>query len=312
MSDTFNSNFLHLNLTSTSSSSSAFSVSTDPIIFFTILDHYLRRDIKDPVAVQQQEDALEQDENSDYVIGVLLGVRSEDGTDVEIKNCFPLAEDTPGYVDTEYLAQMYSLHQRVNNKEVIVGWYITGSDIDGNALRIHEYFESEMLPHKPLLLLVDTSLSNDKMGIKSYISAPVGVVGSTETPGSMFVQIPCEVKYFDAERTGLDIISLAKETPDSQTSLLSDMDNLERSVKQVFDMLETVSNYVNKVLDGQEPANNSIGRYLMDTITSIPRIDVNEFDKMFNSHLQDLLMVVYLANLTRTQLAIAERLQNFM
>ena len=50
----------------------------------------------------------------------------------------------------------------------------------------------------------------------------------------------------------------------------------------------------------------------MDTVSSIPRIDVGEFEKMFNTHLQDLLMVVYLANLTRSQLAIAERLHKMV
>lgn len=47
----------------------------------------------------------------------------------------------------------------------------------------------------------------------------------------------------------------------------------------------------------------------MDTVSVVPKIDSTSFEKMFNSHLQDLLMVVYLANMTRTQLSVAERLQ---
>jgi translation initiation factor 3 subunit F len=47
----------------------------------------------------------------------------------------------------------------------------------------------------------------------------------------------------------------------------------------------------------------------MDTVSVVPKIDSTAFEKMFNSHLQDLLMVVYLANMTRTQLSVAERLQ---
>ncbi|CAB4411503.1 unnamed protein product [Rhizophagus irregularis] len=74
-------------------------------------------------------------------------------------------------------------------------------------------------------------------------------------------------------------------------------------------MLERVTDYVNKVLDGSIPADNTIGRFLMDTISVVPKVDKVEFEKMFNGHLQDLLMVSYLANMTRTQLAIAERLQ---
>lgn len=47
----------------------------------------------------------------------------------------------------------------------------------------------------------------------------------------------------------------------------------------------------------------------MDTVSVVPKIDSTAFENMFNSHLQDLLMVVYLANMTRTQLSVAERLQ---
>jgi translation initiation factor 3 subunit F len=36
----------------------------------------------------------------------------------------------------------------------------------------------------------------------------------------------------------------------------------------------------------------------------------DNYEKMFNNSLQDLLMVVYLANLTRTQLKLAEKLQS--
>ncbi|KAG0333916.1 hypothetical protein BG004_000636 [Podila humilis] len=98
----------------------------------------------------------------------------------------------------------------------------------------------------------------------------------------------------------------------STTTLLSDMDNLERSIVEVQKMLERVSEYVDNVLAGTVPANNTVGRYLMDTVSVVPKVDAAEFEKMFNSHLQDLLMVIYLANMTRTQLAVAKRLEKLV
>jgi hypothetical protein len=62
--------------------------------------------------------------------------------------------------------------------------------------------------------------------------------------------------------------------------------------------------------DGSIPVDNKVGRVLLNCIESIPRIDTAEFNTMLNSSLQDLLMVVYLSNLTRAQLKIAEKLQN--
>ena len=42
------------------------------------------------------------------------------------------------------------------------------------------------------------------------------------------------------------------------------------------------------------------------------QIDPAEFEKMFNNSLQDLLMVVYLANLTRTQVVLQEKLNSVL
>jgi translation initiation factor 3 subunit F len=70
--------FLHLNLAPTPSSAS-FSINVGPVVFFSVLDHYVRRT-----------------EAQHRVIGALLGVRSEDGSEVEVRNCFPLS-----YTETE-------------------------------------------------------------------------------------------------------------------------------------------------------------------------------------------------------------------
>jgi len=68
------SSFLHLPLHGSHSSS----VTANPTTFFAILDHYLRR----PDGQQR-------------AVGVLLGVRSEDGTEVEIRNSFAVPHKEP-------------------------------------------------------------------------------------------------------------------------------------------------------------------------------------------------------------------------
>ena len=50
------------------------------------------------------------------------------------------------------------------------------------------------------------------------------------------------------------------------------------------------------------------GRQISDTLASIPMIRPEVFDKLFHSSLQDLLMVSYLSNATRTQMEIAQKL----
>ncbi|TPX31207.1 hypothetical protein SmJEL517_g05440 [Synchytrium microbalum] len=282
-----------------------FAATVHPVVFFSIIDHYLRRT-----------------DSQQRVIGALLGVRSDDGNQVEIRNCFPLpvtenGDDEDVVVDMDYFSQMYNLHQTVNSKEILVGWYATGSSssqVSEKSVWLQEFFAAEIAPHQPIHLVVDTAMKEAMLGLRAYTSSPVGIpdVGATTTAGRMFIQVPCDLKNYDAEKSGLEIISMAKNHAQQSSGLLSDMDNLERSIIQVRQMLDTVGDYVDAVIAGQIKPNRVIGRYLMDTVSSIPKVDATEFERLFNNHLQDLLMVIYLANLTKSQLAIAERLQNLL
>lgn len=79
-----------------------------PVALLSILDHYLRR-----------TDAQER------VIGTLLGIRSADGSEVEVRSSFAVLHSETSEqvaVDMEYHRTMYDLHHKVNPKEVIVGW----------------------------------------------------------------------------------------------------------------------------------------------------------------------------------------------
>jgi translation initiation factor 3 subunit F len=141
---------------------------------------------------------------------------------------------------------MHALHKRVNAREQPVGWYMTGLNVDEETVALQDFFSETTSPHTAVLLLIDPTFSNDKLGIKAYLHSHLGL--ASEERGSMFIQIPCEARYFDAERTGLDLISMAKSQPDHTASLLSDIDNLERSILRLQDMLTKVSAYVDRVV----------------------------------------------------------------
>ncbi|KAI8835857.1 hypothetical protein BJ741DRAFT_607202 [Chytriomyces cf. hyalinus JEL632] len=257
-------------------------------------------------------------------MGALLGGVSDDGAEVELRGCFPLAiteNDEEVSVDSEHLAQMLHLHLQANSKDTLVGWYSTGDKVDANSALIHEYFASEF-PIVPLHLLVDAELKEGRLGIKAFVTSEAGVP-SSEFAGTMFLPVTCSLKLNDAEKSGLDLIAQARpvseldnfvggEGNSSVTGVLSDMDSLERSVLAIQSMVESLQEWVAGVKSGDIPADTGIGRYLLDTVSSVPLIDSGDFEKMFNNHLQDLLMVLYLSNLTRTQLAIAQRLQNLV
>ena len=73
-------------------------------------------------------------------------------------------------------------------------------------------------------------------------------------------------------------------------------------------MMDTVIQYVEAVLDGTQEPDNSIGRALNSLILSLPKMDSDQFEEMLNSNLKDLLMVVYLSQMTKAQLQLNEKL----
>ena len=93
-------------------------------------------------------------------------------------------------------------------------------------------------------------------------------------------------------------------------SLLQDETNssLKISMEKLLGLLETASKYVDSVVDGKVLPDSHTGRKLTDFLSIVPRIRPEVFDRLFNGSLQDLLMVTYLSNITRTQLTIAEKL----
>ena len=73
-------------------------------------------------------------------------------------------------------------------------------------------------------------------------------------------------------------------------------------------MMDTVIQYVEAVLDGTQEPDNSIGRALNSLKLSLPKMDSDQFEEMLNSNLKDLLMVVYLSQMTKAQLQLNEKL----
>jgi translation initiation factor 3 subunit F len=257
-----------------------------PLVVFNVLDHYSRRS-----------------ENNDRVIGTLLGLVA-DGT-VEITNCFPVphTENETVAVDMEFHRNMFELHQRVAPRETIVGWYATGSDITESSHLLQDFYSKE-ISASPVHLTIDTALQNNSVALNAYVSTTVTFADKPLL--SNFQPIPAELKSYEAEKIGVDTLVKAAY---GEENLVDDLQSLEASIVRLQDMLNTVSEYVNNVVSGKVKGDPKIGRFLVETLSELPVIETEAFEKVFNNSIQDVLMVVYLANLTRTQLAVAEKLQ---
>ncbi|KAJ1827286.1 hypothetical protein LPJ73_008810 [Coemansia sp. RSA 2703] len=278
--------------TTTTATTTAQQCYIHPVVLFSILDHYLRRN-----------------DNQERVIGTLLGVRSDDGRVVEIRSCFAVPHfETSDQVevDMEHHRSMFSLHKKASAREQIVGWYATGNQLSKYAALIQDFYSREAAPFGAVHLVMDTELTGGQLGVKCLQGAAIGAGAHPEN--CLFLPLAHELQYPDAELTALQAAADSSEGQGIAT-LITDMEQLEKTIEELRSMLARVSAYVDNVCEGKAEANTVVGKYLMDMLAVVPKVDTKQFATLFQSHLQDILMVAYLTNLTRAQLNIADRLQ---
>lgn len=124
----------------------------------------------------------------------------------------------------------------------------------------------------------------------------------------------CVVGGYESELVGLKACMLASNVPEKshQQSFDSEIDMIIAACKKSSDLINVIVKFIDEsILNGNPskplPVNsNQIGRQLMSMIEST--IPLKEDDEMLNTNLKDLLMVIYLANLTKTQLMLNEKL----
>lgn len=92
---------------------------------------------------------------------------------IEIRNCFPVPHsetEEQVAVDMDYHKSMFELHQKVNPKEVIVGWYATGKGLNAySALIQGAFYSKETEPHPAVHLTMDTTIKTEDFGVKTFV-----------------------------------------------------------------------------------------------------------------------------------------------
>ena len=298
--------FLHLarplnNASIAAPTTTPLTVSVQPSALFSILDHTQRRP---------------QDQHR--VIGCLLGARSEDSSSdatVTIHSAFAVGhkvnEVDEVEVDMDYQKAMLTLNLRSNPKEVLVGWYATDNNLDVYSALIQNYFsapDSGTFPHPAVHLTVSSEPGKD-IDIHAYISSPVGVTSERAADSAAFNPVPWSINYTDSDAAAISSISAAKDVESRTTGILTEIEQLEKSLEDTLSLLTRVSEYVESILDEEiENPSTALGQYLLNTLALAPKVDPADIEKDFNNHVQDVLTVSYLANTIRTQMDLSNRL----
>jgi len=259
-----------------------------------------------PVVLFQIADSFERRSQDNHrVIGTLVG--SVDKQCVEVTNCFCIPHkeyEERVEADIVYAQDMYELNKKVAPHEQLVGWFATGSEITSHSALIHDYYARET--KDPIHLTLDTTLASGRITMKAYVFVPLGVPGATS--GSMFTPVVVEMVASEPEIAGLDLLHKTKFSKVRSVEPVPELTKVAEAANRMQGMLEAVISYVEAVLEGREEPDSSVGRALNDMVLSVPKMDPDQFEVMLNSNLRDLLMVVYLSQMTKTQLQLNEKL----
>eukprot|EP00727_Mastigamoeba_balamuthi_P011135 m51a1_g6644 putative eukaryotic translation initiation factor 3 subunit f-like (301) ;mRNA; f:115422-116468 len=254
-------------------------VCVHPLAVASILDHFSRRRAKQT-----------------RVVGTLLGTSTEGS--VEVTDAFAVPLSDADDVDVATVRTVAELRRRTAPNEAIVGWYSTGTEITESSSRIHELFWKEIRA-PPVLLTVGCALSNDRLPIRAYVCSSLRF--GDKTLGAYFHPVQCHTRGSDMERVAASSL-VAASSP-------SEGDSVEPSVRKLLELLDAAIAYTRAAQAGTVKGDAAIGQELTEVVQSLPALDRAQLDSAFTDGLQDLLMASYLANMTRSQLGLSERLR---
>jgi translation initiation factor 3 subunit F len=87
-----------------------------------------------------------------------------------------------------------------------------------------------------------------------------------------------------------------------------DVAGLAQTMGKLGKLLTDAQAYVDAVVRGERQGDAEVGRALSAALAGVPQLTKAQFDKVFGDSAEDVMMVRYLTNLTRTQLTLAEKL----
>ncbi|KAJ2903201.1 hypothetical protein MKZ38_010237 [Zalerion maritima] len=266
-----------------------------------------------PQAVMSILDAKSRHLGPSRAIGALIGVRSEDGGEVTVTQTFAIPHtetEDQVEVDVDYQKQVLAMTLKASPREHLLGWYTTSAELNSFSALIQNFFaspETGTHPHPAVHLTLETTPGQTPKPT-CYISSHVAVSAERAAETCFFIEVPCRVSTNETDRAGLDMISSGINDESRTAPVVSDVQSLRRTLESQIDMLTRVGEYVGGVLDEEEEPNHALGQYLMNALSLAPKVDPADIERDFNNHIQDVLMVSYLANTIRTQIDLSQKL----
>ncbi|OQR80146.1 26S proteasome non-ATPase regulatory subunit 7-like [Tropilaelaps mercedesae] len=267
-----------------------------PLVLLSVVDHFNR---------------MGKIGNQKRVVGVLLGSLKEKGI-LDISNSFavPFDEDerdkSVWFLDHDYLENMFAMFKKVNARERIVGWYHTGPKLHQNDVAINELVRR----YCPSSVLVIIGAKPKDLGLPTEAYISVEEVHDDGTPTSKtFEHVASEIGAEEAEEVGVE--HLLRDIKDTTVGTLSQRITSQlMGLKGLHQQIDDIRSYLDHVVSGQLPVNHTIIYQLQDIFNLLPDVSTNEFVQSLYVKTNDQMLVVYLASMVRSVIALHNLINN--
>ncbi|KYR01770.1 Mov34/MPN/PAD-1 family protein [Tieghemostelium lacteum] len=282
-----------------SSNNSGLSIDLHPLCIINISDHYTR--VK-----------VESGSSNTRVIGVIQGIQN--GRNVEIFNSFELVYtmvDGAMVLDFGYLKQKQEQFKKVFPTYDLLGWYSTGNKVTKDDLLIHKQILE--LNESPLYLMLDTVA----VALQTTKDLPIVIYESelhiiNDVPTTLFVKSPYKIQTGEAERIGVNHI--AKVTPGGSegSGLSTHLYSMHNAISMLNIRVNLLSQYLKAVKEKKVPYEHGILRQVASLCNQLPTISTQEFNNQFLQEYNDVLLVTYLASITRDSTLINDAIDKYL
>lgn len=210
------------------------------------------------------------------------------------------------FLDHDYLESMYDMFKKVSAREKIVGWYHTGPKLYNNDIAINELIRRYCL--NPILVIIDSEPK--VLGLPTAAYMAIEEVHDDGSPTTKtFEHVASEIGAEEAEEVGVE--HLLRDIKDTTVGSLSQkLTNQLMGLKGMRAQIMNIKNYLQKVGSTDIPINYQIVYNLQDILNLLPDVAQEEFTDTMYVRTNDQMMVVYLASLVRSIIALHDLINN--
>jgi len=260
-------------------------VALHPLVIMNISDHYTR--------IKAQEEIVPN------VFGAILG--KQNGRHLELFNSFELqhtenAETGDVDIEMNYLRDKEEQFRQVFKDIDFLGWYTVGT---ANAT------EKDILIHKQLTAVNESALLMKLDPASTTGNLPVTIYESMidiqdDQPRMLFIEVAYTLVTEEAERIGVDHVARLSSAGTSDVSQVSEHIQMQKSaVKMLHSRINILLEYVKAVKEGELPMNEEIMRNCLSLCQRLPVLSTNKFEENFFDQCNDVLLMSYLAAITK-------------